>query len=79
MKDLKYFLSLPYRIELIPDDGGIVARIPDLPGCMSSGDTPAEAVPASSVNGDASGEQTASAGEEVGAEEARVAEMDKSA
>jgi len=44
MKDLKYFLSLPYRIELIPDDGGIVARIPDLPGCMSSGDTPAEAL-----------------------------------
>ena len=45
----------------------------------ATGNTPAEAVPASSVNGDSSGEQTASAGEEVGAEEARVAEMDKSA
>jgi antitoxin HicB len=44
MNDLKHFLSLPYRIELIPDEGGIVARIPDLPGCMSSGDTPSEAL-----------------------------------
>jgi chromosome partitioning protein len=45
----------------------------------ATGDTPAEAVAASPVNGDASGEQTASAVEEVGAEEAAVAEMDKSA
>src|SRR5260221_314478 len=44
MNDLKYFMTLPYRIELIPDDGGIVARIPDLPGCMSSGETAAEAL-----------------------------------
>jgi antitoxin HicB len=44
MNDLKDYMSLPYRIELIPDEGGIVARIPDLPGCISSGDTSAEAL-----------------------------------
>lgn len=44
MNDLEHYMSLQYRIELIPDEGGIVARIPDLPGCMSSGDNPAEAL-----------------------------------
>jgi predicted RNase H-like HicB family nuclease len=30
-----------YRVELIPDkeDGGFVALIPDLPGCLSQGET----------------------------------------
>lgn len=44
MNDLKYYMSLPYRIELIPDEGGVVARVPELPGCMSSGDTAEEAL-----------------------------------
>ena len=39
MKDLKHYLALPYSIEIIPDEEGYVATIPDLPGCMSSGHT----------------------------------------
>lgn len=43
-KDLNYYLSLPYTIVLIPDteDGGWFAKIPELPGCMTFGDTQAE-------------------------------------
>src|SRR5258708_14439556 len=42
------YLALPYRVTLIPDrdeEGrtGWVAEIPDLPGCISQGDTPEEA------------------------------------
>jgi predicted RNase H-like HicB family nuclease len=39
MKDLKEYLALPYSIEILPDEEGYVATIPDLPGCMSSGET----------------------------------------
>ena len=39
MKDLKHYLALPYSIEIIPDEEGYIATIPDLPGCMSSGHT----------------------------------------
>ena len=39
MKDLKEYLALPYSIEIIRDEGGYVATIPDLPGCASSGRT----------------------------------------
>jgi predicted RNase H-like HicB family nuclease len=39
MKDLKGYLALPYSIEIIPDEDGYIAAIPDLPGCMSSGKT----------------------------------------
>jgi predicted RNase H-like HicB family nuclease len=39
MKDLKEYLALPFPIEIIPDEGGYIAAIPDLPGCMSSGKT----------------------------------------
>ena len=42
---LEYYLSLPYPIELIPDrDGYWFARIPLLPGCMTQGETRAEAL-----------------------------------
>ena len=48
MTDLSYYLSLLYRSEVTPDcyeDGRtyFVARIPDLPGCISSGSTREEA------------------------------------
>ena len=37
-KKLEYYLSLPYPIELIPDDDGYwFAQIPLLPGCMTQG------------------------------------------
>ena len=44
MNDLKHYMSLPYRMEIIPDEGAFIVRIPDLPGCMSSGETVEEAL-----------------------------------
>lgn len=41
-------MHFPYSIIIEPlsqdDGGGFLARVPDLPGCMSDGDTPEEAV-----------------------------------
>ena len=36
----------PLIVEPLPahEGGGFMARVPDLPGCMSDGDTPQEAV-----------------------------------
>ena len=43
-------MSLDYRVEIEPlsseDGGGYLASVPDLPGCMSDGDTPEEALAA---------------------------------
>ncbi len=36
------YMALPYRIELIPGETAWVASIPDLPGCLSQGRTPAD-------------------------------------
>lgn len=46
MKTFEEYLQLPYRLELIedPDEGGYVASYPDLPGCLSSGETVEAAV-----------------------------------
>lgn len=33
-----------YRIVLTPDGDGFMAEVPELPGCMSDGDTVAEAL-----------------------------------
>ena len=40
-KNLDYYLSLPYSIEIIPDteEGGFTARYPDLPGCITCAET----------------------------------------
>jgi len=40
-KTLEYYLKLPYRVEIYPeeDGDGYTAKIPDLPGCMTSADT----------------------------------------
>ncbi len=45
-KDLSYYLSLPYRLEIIPDteEGGYVALYPDLPGCLTCSDTLEQAI-----------------------------------
>ncbi|MHB8156696.1 MAG: type II toxin-antitoxin system HicB family antitoxin [Desulfocucumaceae bacterium] len=44
-RDLQYYLELPYRIVLYPaDEGGYVVEIPDLPGCISQGETIEEAL-----------------------------------
>ena len=44
-KDLSYYLSLPYRMELIPDleEGGFTVCFPELPGCLTCGETTEEA------------------------------------
>ena len=41
MKTTKYYMSLPYRLEILPDpeEGGYIARYPDLPGCITVGDS----------------------------------------
>ena len=45
MRTIEEYMKLPYRIELIPDadEGGFVAAFPDLPGCLSAGETAEEA------------------------------------
>lgn len=45
-KELEKYLKLPYRLELIPDieEGGFVASYPDLPGCLSCGETESDAI-----------------------------------
>lgn len=41
MKTIDYYMKLPYKIEIVPDkeEGGFVASFPDLPGCITVGDT----------------------------------------
>ncbi len=41
MKTLDYYMKLPYRLEIIPDsdEGGYAIRYPDLPGCITVGET----------------------------------------
>ncbi len=44
-KTIDEYLSLPYTRELIPEpEGGWFIKIKELPGCMSQGDTPEEAL-----------------------------------
>ena len=40
MKTIEYYLSLPYRMEILPDpqEGGYVGFLPELPGCMTTAD-----------------------------------------
>ena len=44
-KNLTYYMSLPYKMELIPDleEGGYTVCYPDLPGCLTCGETVEEA------------------------------------
>lgn len=46
MKTIEYYMNLPYRLEIIPDldEGGYIARYPELPGCITVGDTLEETV-----------------------------------
>ncbi|MCR5782353.1 MAG: toxin-antitoxin system HicB family antitoxin [Clostridia bacterium] len=41
MKTIEYYMSLPYRLEIIPDveEGGFGARYPELPGCITCAET----------------------------------------
>ena len=46
MKTLNEYLRLPYRMEIVedPDEGGFVVSYPDLPGCITWGETVESAV-----------------------------------
>ena len=46
MKTLNDYLALSYRMEIIrdSDEGGFVASYPDLPGCITCGETEEEAL-----------------------------------
>ena len=46
MRTIEEYMHLPYRMELIPDtvEGGFAVRFPELPGCLTCGDTLEEAV-----------------------------------
>ena len=46
MKTLNDYLALSYRMEIIrdSDEGGFVASYPDLPGCITCGETEDEAL-----------------------------------
>ena len=37
VKNIEYYMTLPYRMEIIPDkdEGGYTAKFPDLPGCLT--------------------------------------------
>ncbi|NPV69752.1 MAG: toxin-antitoxin system HicB family antitoxin [Firmicutes bacterium] len=44
-RTLEYYLRLPYRVVLHPaEEGGYAAEIPELPGCISQGETMEEAL-----------------------------------
>lgn len=40
-KELNDYLSIPYRMEIVKDseEGGFAAFYPELPGCMTCGET----------------------------------------
>ena len=39
-RDLDFYMSLPYRVEVIPSpEGGYGARVIELPGCITCADT----------------------------------------
>lgn len=46
MKTINEYLALPYKMEITPDpdEGGYVVSFPDLPGCVTCGDTMEEAL-----------------------------------
>lgn len=46
MKTVDYYMSLPYKIELYPDveEGGYAVVCPELPGCLSCGETIEECI-----------------------------------
>ena len=46
MKPLNEYLKLPYRMEIVedPEEGGYVVSLPDLPGCITCGETIESAV-----------------------------------
>ncbi|MBQ9764438.1 MAG: type II toxin-antitoxin system HicB family antitoxin [Phascolarctobacterium sp.] len=46
MKNIEYYLKLPYRLEIVPDihEGGYAASYPELPGCLTCAETLEEVI-----------------------------------
>lgn len=46
MKKIDEYLNMPYRMEIVPDttEGGFIASFPELPGCITCGETVSAAV-----------------------------------
>ena len=46
MKTIEEYLALPYKMEIVPDldEGGYVVNWPELPGCVTCGETLEQAV-----------------------------------
>ena len=46
MKKFDEYMRLPYKMEILPDtdEGGFVVSFPELPGCLSMGETMDEAI-----------------------------------
>lgn len=46
MKKFDEYMKFPYKMEIIPDtdEGGFVVSFPELPGCLSMGETMDEAI-----------------------------------
>ena len=51
MKTLNEYLNMPYKMEIVPDtvEGGFVAFFPELPGCITCGET-VEAAAANAID-----------------------------
>jgi antitoxin HicB len=44
-KTIEYYVGLPYAVRLVPETGGgWFVELPELPGCMSEGDDPTDAI-----------------------------------
>ena len=39
MRDLNYYLGLPYALEIVPDEDGYFVRVLELPGCQTYADS----------------------------------------
>ena len=46
MKTINDYINMPYKMEIVedPDEGGFVVSFPDLPGCITCGETIEKAV-----------------------------------
>ena len=46
MKKIDYYMNLPYKMEILPDiaEGGFVVSFPELPGCITCGETMESAI-----------------------------------
>lgn len=46
MKEIEKYMAVDYKMNIVPDndEGGFIVSFPELPGCISIGDTKEEAI-----------------------------------